>query len=147
MAQCSYHDGPLHTGLRNSIRELVVSQARRWKPRLTRMAPYPAPSSSGSQSAEPGSPVNDRRRRRRSYERMRPPHLSPQSPMSPVSGTSSDIPPAAPDAPSSPVTTTSTSATTNTSQSNKSEAVEYHWIKEVLTSYETETPLPRARGR
>lgn len=135
---------PLLVSLRNNIHALRALQDKRHGPRLARTPLNRNPSSAGS--AEPSSPVNDRRPRRRSYERIRPHQFSPQSPLSPVSGASFDIPPAAPDAPTSPVTT-STSATTNTSRSAKSDAIQYHWIKEIFAAFETETPLPRSRGK
>lgn len=135
------HESPLHANLRNSITALRTLQDKRHGPRLARN-----PSSAGSHSAEPPSPVNDRRPRRRSYERVRPPQFSPQSPLSPASGASFEIPPVAPEAPTSPVTT-STSATTNTSRSMRSDAIQYHWIKDIFKFYETETRLPRSREK
>jgi len=122
------------------------SQEKRAAARLARMSSR-NPSSGGS--TNPPSPVSDRRPRRRSFERTRPPHLSPQSPLSPISGVFSDLPPAAPDAPEVPDTpsstlTGSTSATPATSRSTTSEAVQYHWIKEAFSSYDSETRIPNS---
>ncbi|KAJ5382794.1 hypothetical protein N7517_000705 [Penicillium concentricum] len=77
-------------------------------------------------------------RRRRSYERTRPPHLSP--PMSPSSGTSSDFPPSVPDIPTSPHTST-------TSRSSAPDVIKEHWAKETFGSSGTSTPLPSVRER
>ncbi|OQE41085.1 hypothetical protein PENCOP_c005G08350 [Penicillium coprophilum] len=85
------------------------------------------------------SPVSDRNaRRRRSYERTRPPHLSP--PMSPSSGTSSEFPPSVPDIPTSPHTST-------TSRSSAPDIIKEHWAKETFGSNSTSTPLPSVRER
>ncbi|KAJ5494180.1 hypothetical protein N7463_010267 [Penicillium fimorum] len=85
------------------------------------------------------SPANDRNaRRRRSYERTRPPHLSP--PMSPSSGTSSEFPPSVPDIPTSPHTST-------TSRSSAPDVIKEHWAKEIFGSSGTSTPLPSVRER
>lgn len=93
----------------------------------------------------PTSPVSDRdHRRRRSFERPRPPHLSPQPPLSPSSGTgtfSDSIPPSVPEAPYSPLNG-SVSATTNTSHSTQNDAIQYHWVREIFSSYDTETAIP-----
>lgn len=144
------HDSPLLAGFRSGIKSLLAAQEKRLAPRLSRMSLGRNPSSSGN-AVEPASPVSDRRRsdtrrRRRSYERTRPPHLSPQSPLSPVSGTFSDIPPSVPEAPGSPLTG-SASATTNasTNTSMQPDIIQFHWIKEVFTSYDTETALPQTR--
>ncbi|KAJ5644954.1 hypothetical protein N7507_010965 [Penicillium longicatenatum] len=107
----------------------------------------PRPPSRGNiaEPLSPISPVSDRdHRRRRSFERVRPAHLSPQSPLSPSSGTgtfSDSIPPSVPEAPYSPLTG-SVSATTNTSHSTQNDAIQYHWIKEIFSSYDTETAIP-----
>ncbi|KAJ5827129.1 hypothetical protein N7447_003892 [Penicillium robsamsonii] len=85
------------------------------------------------------SPANDRNaRRRRSYERTRPPHLSP--PMSPSSGTSSEFPPSVPDIPTSPHTST-------TSRSSAPDIIKEHWAKEIFGFSDTNTPLPSVRER
>ncbi|KAJ5158606.1 uncharacterized protein N7500_008257 [Penicillium coprophilum] len=85
------------------------------------------------------SPVSDRNaRRRRSYERTRPPHLSP--PMSPSSGTSSEFPPSVPEIPTSPHTST-------TSRSSAPDVIKEHWAKETFGSNSTSTPLPSVRER
>ncbi|KAJ5185354.1 hypothetical protein N7472_010194 [Penicillium cf. griseofulvum] len=85
------------------------------------------------------NPAADRNaRRRRSYERTRPPHLSP--PMSPSSGTSSDFPPSVPDIPTSPHTST-------TSRSTAPDVIKEHWAKETFGSTGTSTPLPSVREK
>jgi hypothetical protein len=38
--------------------------------------------------------------------------------------------------------TGSVSATTNTSHSTQNDAIQYHWIKEIFSSYDTETAIP-----
>lgn len=141
------NDSPLLAGFRNGIKTLLAAQEKRLAPRMARLSLGRNPPSSSS-VPEPASPPTERRRsqnqrRRRSFERPRPPHLSPQSPLSPASGTFTDIPipPSAPEAPSSPLTG-SASATTNTSVSTQSDVIQYHWIKDVFTSYGSETPLP-----
>ncbi|KAJ5674186.1 hypothetical protein N7462_009625 [Penicillium macrosclerotiorum] len=139
----------LFVTLRSNIKTLVADQEKRLAPRLGRMnfgrhsflAREWPPSSTSTESP---SPANDWRPRRRSYDRSRPSHASPQSPQSPSSGTFSDWPPSVPDAPSSPLG--STTATT-TSRSTHSEAVQYHWVKDVFSGFDTETPLPPARER
>ncbi|KAJ5095413.1 hypothetical protein NUU61_004769 [Penicillium alfredii] len=139
------NDSPLQAGFRNGIKTLLAAQDKRLAPRLGRMSLGRNPSSSGN-STEPSSPVSDRRPRRRSYERARPPHLSPQSPLSPSSGGFSDIPPSVPEAPSSPLTasTTATAATATTnSQSATGDAIQYHWAKQVFNSCDTSTPIPQ----
>ncbi|KAJ5722632.1 hypothetical protein N7488_000667 [Penicillium malachiteum] len=97
---------------------------------------------------DPPSPVSDRdRRRRRSFERVRPSHLSPQSPLSPSSGTFSDsIPPSVPEAPSSPLTGSGSAGTAN-SQSTQNDAIQYHWVREVFSSYNTNTAIPDTADR
>ncbi|KAJ6011117.1 hypothetical protein N7451_002529 [Penicillium sp. IBT 35674x] len=116
-------------------------------PRPPSRVNIPRPPSRG-EPLSPISPVSDRdHRRRRSFERPRPAnqaHLSPQSPLSPSSGTgtfSDSIPPSVPEAPYSPLTG-SVSATTNTSHSTQNDAIQYHWIREIFSSYDTETAIP-----
>ncbi|GFF49808.1 hypothetical protein IFM51744_07178 [Aspergillus udagawae] len=133
-----FPDTSLMSGLRNNFKGLLIQQENRLTPRFGGLS-LGTPSSSTT-SAEPGSPVSDRRpRNRRSYERARPSHRSPQSPLSPSSGTFSDIPPSAPDAPGSPTTT----STTTTSQSAASNTlVSDHWAKRVFLDEITMTPIP-----
>ncbi|KAJ5588876.1 hypothetical protein N7537_011554 [Penicillium hordei] len=89
-------------------------------------------------------PASDRNaRRQRSYERTRPPHMSP--PMSSSSTTSSDFPPSVPDIPLSPLT--SASATTATSHSSDPDVIKEHWAKETFGSSGTSTPLPSVREK
>ncbi|KAJ5155555.1 hypothetical protein N7492_008358 [Penicillium capsulatum] len=149
------HDSPLLAGFRSGVKSLLAVQEKRLVPSLSRLSLGRNPPSSGS-AAEPISPVSDRRRndrrRRRSYERTRPPGLSPQSPLSPVSGTFSDVPPSVPEAPGSPLTgsasaTTNTSTNASTSTSIQPDVIQYHWIKDVFTGYDTETPLPPSREK
>ncbi|KAJ5728267.1 hypothetical protein N7493_004597 [Penicillium malachiteum] len=106
------------------------------------------PPSRGHVVIDPPSPVSDRdRRRRRSFERVRPSHLSPQSPLSPSSGTFSDsIPPSVPEAPSSPLTGSGSAGTAN-SQSTQNDAIQYHWVREVFSSYNTNTAIPDTTER
>ncbi|KAL4897115.1 hypothetical protein BDV59DRAFT_169828 [Aspergillus ambiguus] len=95
-----------------------------------------SPSSASSNSADPGSPVSDRRPpKRRSYERARP-QMSPQSPLSPASGGFFDIPPA-PDAPGSPVTSSATSQSLSSTNT-----VADHWAKRVFLDEHPSTPIP-----
>ncbi|KAJ5918856.1 hypothetical protein N7454_010000 [Penicillium verhagenii] len=101
----------------------------------------------------PISPVSDRdRRHRRSFERPRPPHLS-QAPLSPSSGTgtfSDSIPPSAPDAPPTPLTgsvSATTTTTTTTSRSTRNDAIKYHWVRDIFSTYDTETALPNSPER
>lgn len=90
-------------------------------------------------------PASDRNvRRQKSYERTRPPHMSPP-PMSSSSTTSSDFPPSAPDIPLSPLT--SASATTATSRSSDPDVIREHWAKDTFGSSGTSTPLPSVRDR
>lgn len=134
------------------MKSLMASQEQRVAARFARMSLNRNPPS--SDSTDPPSPVSDRRPRRRSFERPRPPHLSPQSPLSPLSPVSNpffDIP-AAPEAPHSPdalssTMTGSTSTTTATTQSTHSEAVQYHWIKEAFTNYGSGTPIPNTSDK
>lgn len=129
----------------------MASQEKRVAARFARMSlGRNPPSSSGS--TDPPSPVSDRRPRRRSFERPRPQHPSPRTPLSPQSPSSGaffDIPPTAPEAPGAPSSTLtgSTSATTATSQSTQSDAIQYHWIKEAFSSYDSETPLPNTSDK
>ncbi|KAJ9491570.1 hypothetical protein VN97_g1695 [Penicillium thymicola] len=83
-------------------------------------------------------------RRQRSYERTRPPHMSPP-PMSSSSTTSSDFPPSVPDIPLSPLT--SVSATTATSHSSDPDVIKEHWAKDTFGSSSTNTPLPSVREK
>ncbi|KOS46084.1 hypothetical protein ACN38_g3015 [Penicillium nordicum] len=83
-------------------------------------------------------------RRQRSYERTRPPHMSPP-PMSSSSTTSSDFPPSVPDIPLSPLT--SVSATTATSHSSDPDIIKEHWAKDTFGSSSTNTPLPSVREK
>ncbi|KAJ5167973.1 uncharacterized protein N7482_003567 [Penicillium canariense] len=139
------HESPLLTGYRNGMKALLAEQDKRLAPRLGRLSlgRNPPSTSSTSTSTDLPSPRSDRRPplRQRSYERSRPPHLSPTSP-SPSSATFSDFPPSVPEVPSSPLGSTSA---TNTSQSTHSDAIQYHWIKEVFSTHETETPIPTGR--
>ncbi|KAJ5687741.1 hypothetical protein N7536_010360 [Penicillium majusculum] len=90
-------------------------------------------------------PASDRNaRRQRSYERTRPPHMSPP-PMSSSSTTSSDFPPSVPDIPLSPLT--SASATTATSRSSDPDVIREHWAKDTFGSSGTSTPLPSVREK
>ena len=121
--------------LRRSIQSLAVAQESRSAPRLGRPS-LDEQFSSGSNSVEIGSPTSERRAHtRRSFERTRPPHLSPQSPLSPSSTTFSDIPPSAPDAPGSslPSSSTSHSMVSNTMD---------HWAKKVFLADHSATPIP-----
>ncbi|KAH2162989.1 hypothetical protein KXV44_004039 [Aspergillus fumigatus] len=133
-----FPETPLLSGLRNNLKGLLIQQENRLTPRFSGLS-LGTPSSSTT-SAEPGSPVSDRRpRNRRSYERARPSHRVPQPPLSPSSGTFSDIPPSAPDAPGSPTT----GSTTTTSQSAGSTTlVSDHWAKRVFLDEITMTPIP-----
>ncbi|PKX92185.1 uncharacterized protein P174DRAFT_462650 [Aspergillus novofumigatus IBT 16806] len=75
-----FPETPLMSGLRNNLKGLLIQQEDRLTPRFSGLS-LGTPSSSTT-SAEPGSPVSDRRpRNRRSYERARPSHRSPQSPL------------------------------------------------------------------
>ncbi|RAK84671.1 hypothetical protein BO79DRAFT_248022 [Aspergillus costaricaensis CBS 115574] len=135
-------DTRLMASLRSNLKGLLVHQDSRLAPRLGSMS-LSSPSSSSSSSsngsnADPGSPVNGRRPRgRRSYERARPPHSSPQSPISTSSATFSDIPPSVPSAPDSPTT-----STTATSQSIDSTPVSDHWARRVFLDEHPMTPIP-----
>lgn len=130
---------------------LLVEQEKRLAPRLARISlgrnppAAPKPPSTSSTSTD-HSLRNDRRppNRQRSYERTRPPHLSPQAPLSPSSASFSDFPPSAPEVPSSPLGSTSA---TGTSQSTHSDVIQYHWIKDIFTTFDTRTPLPPGRER
>ncbi|TPR08998.1 Maltose acetyltransferase family protein [Aspergillus niger] len=117
-------DTRLMASLRSNLKGLLVHQDSRLAPRL------------GSMSLR--SPVNARRPRgRRSYERARPSHSSPQSPTSTSSATFSDIPPSVPSAPDSPTT-----STTATSQSMDSTPVSDHWARRVFLDEHPMTPIP-----
>ncbi|KAJ5888010.1 hypothetical protein N7495_008051 [Penicillium taxi] len=127
------HHNPDLAIYRENLRNLDAVQEKRLAPRFSRTPLGRNPSSGDRYGPEPVSPVDDRPRRRRSYERPRPKHqTSPLSPLSPSSGGFSDVPPVAPEAPSSPLTE-STSATTTTTTQSTHEAIEYHWIKEIFT--------------
>ncbi|CAG8280722.1 unnamed protein product [Penicillium salamii] len=131
--------------LRNGIKILCDVQASHITERIRRVPLHRNPSSSGS--AEPVSPISDRRApRRRSYERTRPAHASPTSPMSPSSGTYSDFPPSVPDVPGSPMTS-ATSATTATSRSANTDFSRTHWAQAAFKTPSTSTPLPRVGER
>ncbi|CAG8022139.1 unnamed protein product [Penicillium salamii] len=131
--------------LRNGIKILCDVQTSHITERIRRVPLHRNPSSSGS--AEPVSPISDRRApRRRSYERTRPAHASPTSPMSPSSGTYSDFPPSVPDVPASPMTS-ATSATTATSRSANTDFSRAHWAHAAFKTPSTSTPLPRVEQR
>lgn len=140
------HESPLLAGSRSSMKLLLVEQEKRLAPRLERVSLGRNPPSTSSTSTDQPSPRNERRpaHRQRSYERSRPPHLSPQSPQSPSSASFSDFPPSAPEVPSSPL---GSASATGTSQSTHSDAIQYHWIKDVFSTYDTETPIPPGRER
>ncbi|KAJ5590774.1 hypothetical protein N7450_004746 [Penicillium hetheringtonii] len=138
-------DFPLIDAHRDGLKTLVATQERqRLTDRFGRISLGRNPPSTGSGSGistAPSSPTSDRRARRGSFERSRPPHLSPQSPLSPISGDFNiPIPPLAPEAPSSPLTG-SASATTNTSQSVRSDVIQNHWIKDAFNCLEPNTRL------
>lgn len=127
--------------LRRDITELLLEQDGRFAARLTRLSLDDGPASSGSNSTEPGSPLESRvPGKRRSYERARPGIFSSRLPQSPpFSPTSSQggAPPYVPDVPGSP---TSTSTTT---QSNLSAAIlNDHWARLVFTGSNSVTGLP-----
>ena len=128
-------DMPLMSSLRNRIQSLLSEQDNRLSSHLGSVSLDGHLSSSNGSTA--GSPVSDRRpQNRRSYERTRPAHLSPQSPLSPSSATfSSDIPPSAPDAPGSPVTGSTTSQSIAPSSLD-------HWAKKVFLGDLSVTPMP-----
>ncbi|GLI73218.1 hypothetical protein PoHVEF18_001432 [Penicillium ochrochloron] len=140
------HESPLLAGSRSSMKMLLSEQEKRLAPRLARMSLGRNPPSTSSTSTDQPSPRNERRPplRQRSYERSRPPHLSPQAPLSPSSASFSDFPPSVPEVPSSPL---GSASATGTSHSTHSDAIEYHWIKDVFSTYETETPIPPGRER
>ncbi|KAJ5103590.1 hypothetical protein N7532_004119 [Penicillium argentinense] len=125
----------LHQAHRDGIKLLLATQERQRIPdHFGRMSLSRNPSSAGSASAsasgnstEPSSPVSDRRLRRGSGFNIPPP------------------PPLAPEAPSSPLTG-SASATTSTSQSSRSDTIRDHWIHDVLSRDEPETPF-QSEGR
>ncbi|KAL2814920.1 hypothetical protein BJX63DRAFT_420543 [Aspergillus granulosus] len=124
--------------LREAFKELLVRQDSRLALHLGGMS-LSSPSSTSSNSTTQSSPVSDRRpRTRRSYERQRPPHLSPLSPISASSGSFFDIP-TVPDAPNSPITS---SATTHSQGSNTSAD---HWASRVYGP-RTATRIP-GRGQ
>lgn len=125
---------------------LLVEQDKRLAPRLARTSLGRKPPSTSSTSTDQPSPRKERRPplRQRSYERSRPPHISPQSPLSPSSASFSDFPPSVPEVPSSPL---GSASATGTSQSTRSDVFEYHWVKEVFSTYDTETPIPPGRER
>ncbi|KAL4940953.1 hypothetical protein BDV06DRAFT_223621, partial [Aspergillus oleicola] len=135
-------EGPdllLMSRLRECFRDLLVQQDSRLARRLGALS-VSSVSSSGNSTA-PSSPVSDRRpRTRRSYERARPPHLSP-TPTSPSSGSFFDIPPIAPPAPGSPVTSSATS------HSLGSNVVRDHWAEQVFFQPRTESKLPSKGDR
>lgn len=128
-------DISLMSSLRNRIQSLLSEQENRLSSRLGSVSLDGHLSSSNGSVA--GSPVSDRRpQNRRSYERTRPPHLSPQSPLSPSSATfSSDVPPSAPDDPGSPLTGSTTS------QSMGPGTID-HWAKQVFLGDLSVTPMP-----
>ncbi|KAJ6096205.1 hypothetical protein N7486_006951 [Penicillium sp. IBT 16267x] len=169
------HDSSLLVSSRNGLRDLLTLQEHRLLPRglgslglgqvpsvsTQTHRPTSRPPSRGNVSRPPSrgnvpeplspiSPVSDRdHRRRRSFERVRPAHLSPQAPLSPSSGTgtfSDSIPPSVPEAPHSPLNG-SVSATTNTSHSTQNDAIQYHWVREIFSSYNTETAIPNGPER
>lgn len=133
-----FPDTPLMTGLRNGLKTLRIQQNNRLAAaHLGSVSLSTRSSSSMSNSADPGSPVSDRRpRNRRSYERARPPHASPTSPTSLSSAASSDFPPSAPEAPGSPVTSSTTS------QSVDSNVLSDHWAKRVFLEEHSRTRIP-----
>jgi hypothetical protein len=127
--------------LRDGIQYLLVEQENGLVPRFGDMS-LDGPLSSSSNSAGPASPVSDRRPPNRgSFERARPPHISPQSPLSPSSGTfSSDYPPSAPDAPGSSL------PSSITSQSMTSGIMD-HWAKKVFSDNHSATPIRQVGER
>ncbi|KAJ5648202.1 hypothetical protein N7490_004574 [Penicillium lividum] len=165
------HDASLLASVRTSLTSLLKLQNRRFSPGLATFQPEPEipripspvsrpvsrhasrpisrPPSRGNivEPQSPISPISDRdRRRRRSFERSRPLNLSPQSPLSPSSGTgtfSDSIPPSVPEAPHSPLTG-SASATTTNSHSTQQDTLKYHWVRDIFSSYDTETALRNA---
>ncbi|KAJ5390571.1 uncharacterized protein N7496_001639 [Penicillium cataractarum] len=140
------HESPLLAVSRSNTKVLLVEQEKRLAPRLARLSLGRKPPSTGSTSTDQPSPRKERRPplRQRSYERSRPPHVSPQSPTSPSSASFSDFPPSVPEVPSSPL---GSASATGTSQSTHSDVIEYHWVKEVFSTYDTETPIPPGRER
>ncbi|KAL4795558.1 hypothetical protein BDV19DRAFT_166908 [Aspergillus venezuelensis] len=125
--------------LREGFRDLLAQQDSRLARRLGAMS-VSSMSSSGNSTA-PGSPAGDRRpRAKRSYERARPPHLSP-TPTSPSSGSFFDIPPTAPPVPGSPVTSSVTSHSLDSNIAND------HWAKQVFFQPRTESKLPNKGDR
>ncbi|CAP91970.1 Pc13g09010 [Penicillium rubens Wisconsin 54-1255] len=143
-----HYTSSLLVGLVNGFKVLLSIQDSRFAARFDGMTLRPDDSPPGYRASTPSPrerPVSDRNtRRRRSYERTRPPHLSPP-PMSPSSATSSDFPPSVPDIPLSPLT--STSATTTTSHSTSPDIIKEHWAKDTFGSSSTSTPLPSVRER
>ncbi|KKK18867.1 hypothetical protein ARAM_002740 [Aspergillus rambellii] len=124
------------SGLREAFKALLIQQDSHLAARLSAMS-VSSPSSASSNSTAPSSPVSDRRpRNRRSYERARPPHLSPQTPTSPSSGSFFDVPPLTPDAPGSPITSSATS------HSLGSNPLSEHWAKQVFLGGRTATRIP-----
>ncbi|GES58531.1 hypothetical protein ATEIFO6365_0004068200 [Aspergillus terreus] len=129
-------DLQLMATLRVGFKELQFHQEQQLAAQLAAVS-LSSPSSASSNSADPGSPVSDRRPpKRRSYERTRP-QTSPQSPLSPASGGFIDIPPTVPDAPSSPVTSSATSQTLSSTNT-----VAEHWAKRVFLDEHTTTLIP-----
>ncbi|KAL4810290.1 hypothetical protein BDV18DRAFT_55618 [Aspergillus unguis] len=131
--------------LREGFRVLLAQQDSHFARRMGGLSITSA-SSTSSNSTAPNSPVSDRRpRNRRSYERARPPHLSP-TPTSPSSGSFFDIPPLAPKAPGSPVTSSATSHSLG-SHSMNSNALSDHWAAQVFFQPRTETRVPNQGDR
>ncbi|CAI7635461.1 unnamed protein product [Penicillium glandicola] len=154
-----HYRSPILASLINGFKVLLSTQDGRFAARFEGMTLRPNDSPSTNRPStprnrpspprnhpSPPSPVSDRNaRRQRSYERTRPPHLSPSVPMSPSSATSSDFPLSAPDIPGSPLT--SASGTTATSRSTGPDVIKEHWAKETFGSTGTSTPLPSVRER
>ncbi|KAI1838296.1 hypothetical protein DTO013E5_2535 [Penicillium roqueforti] len=143
----------------NQFKALLSIQDGLFAARFEGMTLRPDDSPIGHRPATPPSPVRERlprerpvrerptsgrpvidlnRRRRRSFERARPSHMSPP-PMSPSSGTSSDFPPSVPDIPLSPFT--------STSASTSADVIQEHWAKDTFGCNTTNTPLPSSREK
>lgn len=133
--------------LRSNITTLLAEQDGRFPAQRGSLGLDEA-SWSGSNSAEPASPVESRAPgKRRSYERTRPGRGSPQSPLSdrmaPLSPTSSqDLPPYVPEVPGSP-TSTSTATRSNIS----SAILNDHWARRVFSDDHSVTRIPFVGAR
>ncbi|KAI2793083.1 hypothetical protein POX_b03130 [Penicillium oxalicum] len=142
------HESFLLAASRDGMKSLLAVQEQRILPQLGRMSLERNPPSTGSAST--GTDQSKARRgrqtpyRKKSYERSRPTQFSPQYPLSPSDTSFSDFPPTVPEVPSSPLESVSA---TGTSRSTHSDVTRDHWIKEIFTTFETMTPIPRGRER